>query len=660
MTRTSPQSMPWPEWLRPTALRVVGAVIAILCAMGAARSQPAADADAIDPPGRVGSVSLLAGPVTMVDLASGSREDALLNWPVTAGWRIESGRTGRAEVRIGSAALRLDEDTTVDFVRLDDRFIQIAVLRGSVALRLRNREVLNELELLTQRERIVFDEIGRYRIDVDRTPGLTAITAFTGRVRIASSGSSFMIADGQRGELSAPPLISFQLLAALGDRFDDWAAARDARDDASRSAAYVSRETTGIETLDEYGDWNNVEEYGTVWFPRVVPPNWAPYRYGRWVWVGPWGWTWIDEAPWGFAPLHYGRWATVGGRWGWVPGVVVPRPVYAPALVAWFGAPGVSVRIGAPIGWFPLGPREVYVPAHRHTPRYLQVVNRQHVPGVAPITIVQTPKYVHEHPERSTWLPDDRFGRPEPVERGQRPPPSEWRQYIARPQPPANVPNTKRRQAAEGTAPPRSMATPVVPPASPVEARPFVRPPVVVPRPVEPQRAPEAPRVIETQRAQPAPSSRAVQPDSARGHGESPAANREDRHAAPRTPIPSVQKPPAVQTPPPGTPQAERTPHRGAPATAGQTPSAEVVPPGSRGDAGAARRDERRQAPRVPAPAPAAAPAPQATPPPVAPNAARDVGRPPPPARPAPPARQDGGNERGGERPGRPPPEVVR
>jgi hypothetical protein len=86
--------------------------------------------------------------------------------------------------------------------------------------------------------------------------------------------------------------------------------------------------------------------------------GWAPYRYGHWVWVDPWGWTWIDDAPWGFAPFHYGRWAFAGGAgWVWVPGAMAARPVYSPALVAFVGVGGVGMA-----AWFPLGPGEVYRP----------------------------------------------------------------------------------------------------------------------------------------------------------------------------------------------------------------------------------------------------------------------------------------------------------
>src|SRR5206468_8965646 len=132
---------------------------------------------------------------------------------------------------------------------------------------------------------------------------------------------------------------------------------------------------------DDYGRWRTVPDYGPVWVPSAVVAGWAPYRYGHWVWISPWGWTWVDEAPWGFAPFHYGRWAFVGGVWGWCPGpVVVARPVYAPALVAWVGGPHFSIGIGigsvgAGVGWFPLAPREVYVPPYRVSRTYVTNVN---------------------------------------------------------------------------------------------------------------------------------------------------------------------------------------------------------------------------------------------------------------------------------------------
>ena len=122
-----------------------------------------------------------------------------------------------------------------------------------------------------------------------------------------------------------------------------------ALEERSVSARYVAPDVIGYADLDAHGTWSNVPTYGSVWVPRDVGRDWAPYRYGHWAWVDPWGWTWVDDASWGFAPFHYGRWAFVQSRWCWVPGPRHERAIYAPALVAFVGGSnfGVSVASGA-------------------------------------------------------------------------------------------------------------------------------------------------------------------------------------------------------------------------------------------------------------------------------------------------------------------------
>jgi hypothetical protein len=107
-----------------------------------------------------------------------------------------------------------------------------------------------------------------------------------------------------------------------------------------------------------------------------VVVGWVPYRFGHWVYIGPWGWTWVEDEPWGFAPFHYGRWAFVNSGWFWVPGPVVARPVWAPALVAFVGGgSGFHFSAGVGVGWFPLAPGEVYVPGYHVSRTYVNNVN---------------------------------------------------------------------------------------------------------------------------------------------------------------------------------------------------------------------------------------------------------------------------------------------
>jgi hypothetical protein len=149
------------------------------------------------------------------------------------------------------------------------------------------------------------------------------------------------------------------------DGFDAWIADRDRYYRVSTSGNLVSPQMVGAADLAQYGSWTQSSEYGAVWYPNDVGPDWAPYRNGYWVDVGAYGPTWVDYAPWGYAPFHYGRWAYINGRWGWCPGRYVARPLWAPALVAWTGGAGwgVSATIGGPVyGWVPLAWGEPYRP----------------------------------------------------------------------------------------------------------------------------------------------------------------------------------------------------------------------------------------------------------------------------------------------------------
>ena len=86
-------------------------------------------------------------------------------------------------------------------------------------------------------------------------------------------------------------------------------------------ARYVSPEMTGAEDLDRYGavgaDARIRRDLDAALGRR---PTGRRTRTGHWAWVRPWGWTWVDDAPWGFAPFHYGRWVYHRNAWCWAPG----------------------------------------------------------------------------------------------------------------------------------------------------------------------------------------------------------------------------------------------------------------------------------------------------------------------------------------------------
>ena len=355
-------------WLARTALPTLAALLALTCA--AAQAQE-------DPPGRVGRLSDVQGAVSWYDHEQGTWADAERNRPLTGGDRLSTGPQGRVELRVGSTVLRLGATSELEVVRLDDERMVFQLHSGSLALRVRSREVASDIEVDTGEARFKPERSGHYRFD--RVDDTTLAGAWRGALRVDDK-EGFILETGQRAEFWRERRgLKFKWGNLAGDAFADWVQ-RDDQADEQRSASnrYVSPEMTGAEDLDRAGRWERHPEYGAIWYPSDVREDWAPYRYGRWVWVSPWGWTWVDEASWGFAPFHYGRWVSWRGRWGWCPGDYVARPVYSPALVAWVGGPrvGISINIGGPsVGWVPLAPREWYVPQHRYTPIYVDRVN---------------------------------------------------------------------------------------------------------------------------------------------------------------------------------------------------------------------------------------------------------------------------------------------
>src|SRR5207248_4369636 len=211
---------------------------------------------------------------------------------------------------------------------------------------------------------------GNYRFDVDSQGDATLVTVWNGKGIATGNGDAVRVESRRQVRFVGGMSLAHQSYNAPHlDGFDQWCQVRAERESRVLSLRYVSPDVIGYEDLDEYGAWREVDTYGGVWFRTRIEVGWAPYRYGHWAWIEPWGWTWVDDAAWGFAPFHYGRWVFVTGRWGWVPGPVRVRPCYAPALVAWIGGTSVSV------GWFPLGYGEPYIPYYRVSRNYFQSIN---------------------------------------------------------------------------------------------------------------------------------------------------------------------------------------------------------------------------------------------------------------------------------------------
>jgi hypothetical protein len=334
------------------AVRLAASGLLSLLMLGVALGQDA------DPPGRVARLSYLQGSVSLEPAGQQDWIGAELNRPLTTNDKLWSDAQGsRAELDMGDAVIRVGSNTGFSFLNLDDNVAQMQLTAGTVVVHVREMLEGQTYEIDTPNIALVLDQAGSYRVEVNDAGNTTVVKVSDGQAEASDGGQPVPVGDQEMmsflgtGQVSAVP-------ASLGapDGFDDWSYERDREFQQSQSRQYVGDDVEGTQDLDDNGEWQNTPDYGPVWVPTDVAVGWVPYSFGHWAWVSPWGWTWIDDSPWGFAPFHYGRWARWNNSWCWVPGPRQSRARYSPALVAWVGG-GTGA---ASVGWFPLAPGETY------------------------------------------------------------------------------------------------------------------------------------------------------------------------------------------------------------------------------------------------------------------------------------------------------------
>jgi len=342
--------------------------------------QSAPDPNAPDPPSRVARISFLDGTVSFQPGGQGEWGSAAQNRPVTVGDKLWTDQASRAELQIGAASIHMGSMTALSFLNLDGNVMQLRVPEGAVNFRVRELREGDVYEVDTPNLAFTVKQAGAFRVNVSENGDATTVVAIRGEGEVTTAGKIYTIHAGEQTEFEGAdnPQVH-ESAAPAPDGLDRWAAERDLRDDNSVSSKYVSPDVPGVSDLDDNGSWNEEPDYGPVWYPAQVAPGWAPYSYGYWNYVGPWGWTWIGYEPWGFAPYHYGRWAFIGSRWGWCPGPIYARPFYGPAFVGWLGGPrfGVGFGFGAGfgVGWFPLGFHEPWYPGFHASRLYVNNIN---------------------------------------------------------------------------------------------------------------------------------------------------------------------------------------------------------------------------------------------------------------------------------------------
>jgi hypothetical protein len=339
------------------------------------------------PPSRVGGLGRRAGIVSFRASAQSGWVDAEINQPVYTGAAIRTDPRSRAEIRLGANTIDLSGGTEIEIASLTDQFTQIALSRGRIDLRLRQIGEGETVEIDSPQGGTWLLDPGTYDIDAGNGDRPPRVAVFEGAAHfVGTRGTDTAIEGGQVAVLTGSDTASATIEAVAPDEFVEWSRGRDYEETHLAAPYYVSPYMTGFAELDAAGLWKISAEYGPVWFP-TGSEEWTPYRFGHWSWMAPWGWTWIDDQPWGFAPSHYGRWAMIDEHWAWVPGGFAAHPLYAPAVAAFIGTPGVglSSQDGAAIAWFPLAPGEAYWPSYTRDVNYVRRLNLGNVRDVETI-----------------------------------------------------------------------------------------------------------------------------------------------------------------------------------------------------------------------------------------------------------------------------------
>ena len=368
-------------------------------------------------------LSYIHGEVSFWRPGAADWAEARVNTPLAPGDLIYTGQGGTVEVQFGPRAfMRAGNGTQIGLDNQEPDYVQFRVTAGHAGLDLRELAAGHTVEIATPNAAFTVERTGYYHVAVseDSTTfrphrgGTATVTPAGGTATPIAANQQIVVSGTDAPRVDAGP--APELTA-----WDRWNYQRTAYLLQPSTTQHVSSSVYGAEALAQHGNWRTVETYGRVWVPATVAPDWVPYSTGRWIWDPRFGWTWLDDAPWGWAPYHYGRWVFVGSSWAWAPGPVVVRPVYSPALVVFLGGP-VTVSVGVhPLHWAPLGWGEPVIPWWGRPgvvgvaswngwggPRVVNnvVVNRTTNIHVTNITVY---KNVHVH-NAVVAVPGDRFG----------------------------------------------------------------------------------------------------------------------------------------------------------------------------------------------------------------------------------------------------------
>jgi len=372
----------------------LGLGLAVL-ALGAVVLMPMARADDTG----TGGAARLSSVEGQVRLSQGGQvivDPAVVNAPLFAGARIETGDDGKAEIQFddGSVA-RLSPDSALTLSSVSGQ----GGSQGGTTIVLEGGLGYFELQGGAQGlpMRVVFGDSTAtatgftvMRIRLDNPPGEFAV--FSGNARVERGNSLAVdLHGGESVALNANDPSQYNLQENIEpDSWDAWNSDRDqalnaeAAEQTGAAKNFVNNNAPNPEwnDLDANGNWYNVPGEGYIWSPNDASnPGWDPYGNGSWMFTPGYGYIFASGNSWGFMPYQCGMWNYYDGfGWGWAPGMGMDFRMGG--CHPWWNRGGYG---GLNIGRAPRGYRPISIPRvpgrFGGTPPRVIAVNRGGING---------------------------------------------------------------------------------------------------------------------------------------------------------------------------------------------------------------------------------------------------------------------------------------
>src|SRR5665811_502602 len=186
-------------------------IFAFVVAVGGLAFSGAASAD---PPARVARLSYTAGAVSFSPAGENDWVQATVNRPLTNGDRLWVDAGARAEIQDGGAMIRMDANTSLSILNLDDRITQLQLTQGTLNVRVRRLARNEVFEVDTPNLAFTLRQPGEYRIAVDPDGNATDVIVRKGQGEVLGEGAAYVVDSRQPYRFTGTGLREYEYVDA--------------------------------------------------------------------------------------------------------------------------------------------------------------------------------------------------------------------------------------------------------------------------------------------------------------------------------------------------------------------------------------------------------------------------------------------------------------